>query len=39
MAKRDEFSQFQIEKFPIAIARDCFQKQFQKLKLSKERKH
>ena len=39
MTKRDEISQFQIAKFRIAIARDCFPKQFQELKLSKEREH
>ena len=31
MAKRDLFSQFYVEKFPIAFARDSFQKQLKNL--------
>ena len=39
MAKSDSFSQFYVEKFPIAFARDSFQKQLKKLKLLKDIEH
>ena len=39
MAKSDSFSQFYVEKFPIAFARDSFQKQLKKFKLLKDIEH
>ena len=39
MSKSDSFSQFYVEKFPIALARDSFQKQLKKSKLLKDIEH